>query len=130
MVASGGVFNPASGGSIYYFGSIYAKATDTNAGIARVYIPKTGTIKAAYIFFAIAGTLGSSEPFTMAIRLNNSTDTTISSAVTATATANAFSNTSMSLAVVAGDYFEIKLTTPTWGTPPTTVRPTVQVYIE
>ena len=54
-------------------------------------------------------------------RLNDTTDTTVSAAVTNTVLVSAFNGTGLSIAVTAGDYFEIKWVTPTWTTNPTSV---------
>jgi len=114
----------------YYIGSSLTVSVSTTNAIQRVYIAKTGTVKAIYINAQVAGTLGSGESSTMAFRLNDTTDTTISSAVTHSAVAAVFSNTGLSIAVTAGDYFEIKWTTPAWVTNPTNVRHHITVYVE
>lgn len=105
-------------------------ATLGSQGFQRIYIPKTGTVKAIYVNFANTGTLGSNETSTIYFRLNQTTDTTISSSVTNDSADTAFNNTGLSIAVSAGDYFEIKWITPTWGTNPTNVRVSGTVYIE
>ena len=114
-------FDPADGTS-YYVGEQYTAAPGTSgAGGRRIYIPRTGTIIRAYITFVNAGTLGTNETSTAAIRVNNTSDTTISASVTNDSAVTAFNNTSLSVNVNAGDYIEIKWTTPTWATNPTTV---------
>ena len=114
----------------YYIGSSLTVSVATTNAIQRVYIAKTGTVKAIYIFAMVAGTLASGESSTMAFRLNDTTDTTISSAVTHSAVSAVFSNTGLSISVTAGDYFEIKWTTPAWVTNPTNVRHHITVYVE
>lgn len=126
--ASGAVFSPVDA-TTYYFGPFGNANPGSTADISRIYIPKSGTIKAAYVFMNNAGTLGTSETSTIAIRLNNTTDTTITSSLTTSSVSNAFNNTALAIAVVAGDYIEIKWTTPTWATNPTNVRPSVLIYI-
>jgi hypothetical protein len=116
-------------GSTQYFGSRPA-ATLGSQNNQRIYIPKAGTIKAIYLFFANTGTLGSNETSTASLRLNSTTDTTISAAITNDAAQTAFSNNSLSIPVVAGDYFEIKMVWATWATNPTNVVPSAVVYIE
>lgn len=123
------IFSPADA-TTYYFGSQFSVATGTTANIKRIYIPTTGTITKVYVTINVAGTLATSETSTYSIRLNNTTDTQISAAVTMTATTQTFSNTGLSIAVTAGDYIEIKLVTATWVTNPTNVSQTAVIYIE
>jgi hypothetical protein len=119
--------------STYYFGGAHnlTLAAGTE-GLSRIYIPKAGTVKAVYLYFTRTGTQGSSEQSTVSFRLNATTDTTIVSTLqTDNASGfNAYSNAAMSVAVVAGDFFELKWVTPTWTTNPTTVRLMATVYIE
>ena len=75
-------------------------------------------------------TAGTTETSTASIRLNNTTDTTISSAVNLSSNPYAVSNTSLNVAVVAGDYIEIKWVTPTWVTNPTGVSGSAMIVIE
>jgi hypothetical protein len=110
-----------------YFGNL-PKAPTTTAGISRVYIPKTGTIKAIRIW-CYSGTAGTNEAWSLYIRLNNTTDTLIATLSLNTA-ARDFSNTGLNIAVTAGDYFEIKGIQPTWATNPLTTIFGGYVYIE
>jgi len=112
----------------YYFGSLSALAPQTTANLARVYIPKAGTIKVAYIV-ARAGTVGTNEEWSAYIRLNNTTDYLIQS-LSSTANPRVWSNTGLSIAVSQGDYFEIKMVCPTWSTNPATVAFGGVVYVE
>ena len=57
----------------------------------------------------------------MSFRLNNTTDTTLSSAIVNNASYTVVSVTGLSTAVAVGDYYEIKWVTPTWATNPTGV---------
>ena len=121
--------SPADG-TTYYFGSNVVATLNTTAGRARIYIPAAGTIDACYLFLTTTGTLGSSETSTISIRLNNTTDTTVSAAVLANEAVTAFSNNGLSIAVVAGDYIEMKWVTPTWATNPTNVCISAQIHIK
>lgn len=112
----------------YYFGSGTINNLNTTAAIRRTYIPKSGTIKAAYGFFN--QTAGSSETSTINIRLNNTTDTAITTTLTNDASPTTYSNASLNIAVVEGDYIEIKWVTPTWVTNPTNVIGGIVIYIE
>lgn len=88
---------------------------------ARVYIPVACTITKAYGAFSVAGTLGTSENCTVFLRLNNTTNTNISTTVQLTATEVAFNNAALSISCSAGDYLVWGFTGPTWVTNPTTV---------
>lgn len=111
----------------YYFGSTTAGPSTTNA-INRVYIPKNGTIKVAYIFAAF-GVNGTNENWTMTIRVNDTTDTTIST-VGVSASTRIWSNAGLSIPVATGDFIEIKNTTPAWVTKPTNGVFSGVIYIE
>jgi len=100
----------------------------TTAARWRVYIPKAGTIKAARIY-SYAGTAGSNENWSMYIRKNNTSDTLIQT-LAANTNDRVWANDALSIAVVAGDYIEIKEIQPAWGTNPATVTRTGVVYIE
>lgn len=110
-----------------YFGQL-PKAPITTANVSKVYIRKAGTIKIANIY-AYSGTAGTSEAWVMNIRLNNTTDTQIASVAAAT-NERIWSNTGLNIAVVVGDYIEIKSTNPAWATNPLTTILSGYIYIE
>lgn len=110
-----------------YFGQL-PKAPVTTAGISKVYIPKSGTIKHAQIY-CYSGTAGTNQAWSLYVRLNNTTDTLISTLSVAT-NERVFSNSSLSISVVAGDYIEIKSINPTWATNPATTIFGGYIYIE
>ena len=103
-------------------------AHQTVAAIHRIYIPKAGTIKVCYAHFN-AGTAGTGENWSLYIRLNNTTDTLVQT-LGSTSADRVFSNTGLSIAVVAGDYIELKEVQPTWATNPANVRRSAVIYIE
>lgn len=112
-------FNPADA-TTYYVGTSVIPA-QTTGGTIVISIPQTGIV--TYIDITLtSGAVGSSETFSAYFRKNNTTDTLISSTLAITASNNRFSNSSLSIAVTAGDYFEIKVVAPTWATNPTAVR--------
>jgi len=113
----------------YYFGGT-PQASGTTADVNRVYLPKAGTIKAVYASFQQTAAGVGTENSTIAVRLNNSTDITVSSAVLNNAAFTTVSNTGLSTAVVAGDYIEGKFTSATWATNPTAGKVWLTVYIE
>ena len=96
----------------------------------RLAIPKTGTIKAVYGIVEVLGTLSSGENATVAIRLNDTTTTNITTTVETNAIYNNFGAGNASIAVTAGDFIDVLFITPTWVTDPTTVRISATVYIE
>lgn len=114
----------------YYFGNDIVTPINTVPDNRRVYIPVTGTIVYARVTFFNTGTLGTAETSTISLRLNNTTDTAISALVTNNALYTNFVNTALTIAVVDGDYFELKWTTPTWVTNPTGVSPRWEILIQ
>jgi hypothetical protein len=110
-----------------YFGNL-PKAPVTVAGTSKVYIPKSGTIKRAEIY-CYSGTAGTNQAWSGYVRLNNLTDTLIATLSVAT-NERVFSNSALSIAVVAGDYIEIKFINPTWATNPLTTIFGGYIYIE
>jgi len=120
--------SPGDGTTNYFGNSV--NTVGTTQGLARIYIPKSGTIKGVSIFIYVNGTLGSSETSSIYVRVNNTTDALISSSVTTDALTQVFNNFSMSQAVSQGDYVEIKWIFPTWSTNPTNVRLSGTIYIE
>ena len=112
----------------YYFGNIAATAPSTTADERKMYIPKSGTITFCEIA-TNATTAGTNEAWPMYIRLNNTTDYEIAT-VSANTNLRMWKKTDFSIAVVAGDYIEIKTVTPTWATNPATFTQGGYIYIE
>lgn len=110
-----------------FFGNL-PKVPVTAAATSKILIRKAGTIKMAEIY-CFSGTAGTSEAWVMSIRLNNTTDTQIAS-LSVSASERIFSNTALSIPVVAGDYIEIKCVNPTWVTNPLTTIFGGYIYIE
>lgn len=106
-------------GQVYHFGNV-GRTPTTTANISRVYVPKTGTIKKAYIGMASTGA-GTGTSVTASIRINNTAPDILIAQTADIATFRNLNNTSLSIAVSEGDYFEIKIgansgTTPTGNT--------------
>lgn len=120
-------FNPADSTTRYipWGGSI---VTTNNVISSKYYIPAATTITKAYGVVSIAGTLGSAQNVAIYIRVNNTTDTAITTTSQWTANPTTFSNTGLSLALNAGDFIEIKLVYPAWTTNPTTCLISCQLY--
>lgn len=119
-------FSPADA-TTYYFGSWENLGMNTTAYERKIYMVRAGTIVGADVLFRQSA--GSGETSTMSIRLNNTTDTTISAAITNNATETHFSNTGLGITVAVGDAIEIKWVTPTWVTNPTAVYCQVRLLI-
>ncbi len=128
LYANHGNLSPADGVT-YFYGSQFS-AVPGGAGIRNILVPKSGTVKSVYVTSSVAGTLGSSETVQFLLRLNNTTDTTITTTAVLTATTQTYSNTSLNLQVVAGDFLEMKMISPTWATNPTNITQTAVIYIE
>ena len=109
-----------------YFGNL-PKGPVTTAGTSKVYIRRAGTISIAEIY-CYAGTAGTTEAWSLYVRVNNTTDYLIAT-VSAATNERVFSNTALSIPVVAGDYIEIKSTSPIWATNPLTVIFGGSIYI-
>lgn len=114
----------------YYFGFPYdVSFANNSAAIRSKVIPFACVLRGAGI--TVTATAGATtEATTIYARINNTTDVTLSSAVTMDQTNQTFSITGLSQAIAAGDKIEIKLITPTWVTNPTNVRISVDLYLE
>lgn len=125
-----GSLNPADA-TTYYFGNFYSLAPGTTAQTRRIYIPKGGIITACNLFVVSTGA-GTSEQSTISIRLNNSTDTTLTSILDLSATSVIISESNLSIVVADNytDYIEMKWVTPTWVTNPTGVFFTGNIFID
>ena len=118
-------FDPASTTN-YYGGDAVGATASTTAQSRRVYIPKTGTIKFCYGFFAQTAQAISSTG-DLHINVNNGAYTLISQQSHLT-TATLYSNTSLSIAVTQGNYIEFRWRCPLY--PPGKVLCEFVVYIE
>jgi hypothetical protein len=122
-------FNPLDATN-YYAGDLSASLDwGTTAAARRHYVAASFELIAASIMVRVAGTIGSGESGTLAIRKNNTTDYTISAGVLMNAANVYVQATGLSGAsFVSGDYFELKFTAPTWATNPTNVNLIVALY--
>ena len=110
-----------------YFGNL-PKAPVTAAATSKVYIRKGGTINMANIY-CYSGTAGTNESWSLYIRVNNTTDYLIRT-LSVNTSERVFTNSSLNIAVAAGDYIEIKCVNPTWTTNPLTTIFGGHIYIE
>ena len=114
--------------TVYYF-STNIQTNVTTSGINRIYLPFACKLVAATVY-GYANTLGTSEAIDIKIRVNNTTDTTITSTFTLDAKHNSQSITGLNASVGAGDYFEIVVTAPTWSTQPQTAQCFVNLFFK
>lgn len=125
--------------STYYFGcrpataGVALSSTTNIVTIARCRVMKTGTIKGFWMRTRVGGTLGTaSQNINFYVRLNDSTDNcNIAFDFSSSTTINEGSTDSCNVSVAVGDYFLIKMVTPTtWTTPATSVSYNGTVYVE
>lgn len=122
------LINCAHAISAFYYLYTVTPAASVDAS-CRFIMPRSGTITKCYGVFRVGGTLASAGNSTLEFRLNNTSNTTITSTLALTSATNSFSNTGLSISVVAGDYLWIKWTTPTWATNPTNVTPSISFIL-
>ena len=118
--------SPADGVTVY-FGQL-PKAPVTVAATSKVRVPKSGTIKRVFVY-CYSGTAGTAEAWSLYVRLNNLTDTLIKT-LSVSQAERIFDNDALNIAVVAGDYIEIKGVQPAWATNPLTTVYGGYVYVE
>jgi len=99
----------------------------TSASV-NYFVLKPGTLNRVY--GGVRCTVGSNENCTVFIRVNNSSNTNVTTTLSLTATLNAFSNSSLGISLNAGDYFTLGFTGPVWATNPTNVSITATAVIE
>ena len=115
----------------YYFG-YPGSAINTTAGAHRIYMPTAGVIRRIYGHIQAANN-PTTEAHTLSIRVNNTTDYTVSASFAwpGGAASAPFSSSSLAIPVAAGDYVEIKLVTnaSAWVTAATTPTAQATIYI-
>lgn len=109
-----------------YFGAMPVVPT-TTAGTRKVYVPKSGTISKVHVY-SYSSTAGSGEQWTVSLRLNDTTDHLV--AAVSTASSERIFADDLAIAVVAGDFFEIKSIQPAWATNPEGTSFAGYVFIE
>lgn len=110
-------FDPGDG-QVLYLGVGFHTITPA---IVPMYPLKAGTITEARWAFRNHGTLGTAETSTLVLRKNNTTDYPIATGIVLNGASRKVTGltTGLAIPVAAGDYFEFKLTCPTWATNPT-----------
>ena len=124
--------NPGDTQTYYIGNSINLTAPISGSDGRRVIVPKTGNIVRVGICQTVGGALGTNETSTFTINnFTQSTQSTITTTYTYdSSSANISYVLSSPLAVTEGDKIEIRWTTPTWATNPTSVRQQMNVYLE
>ena len=110
----------------YFFSPFPGAGLVTTAANHKCRIPRASVIRKIYIEGVC--TTGSGETSTISFRLNDTTDTTITSAAIFNAPPFSFSNTGLSITVAAGDWFSIKWVAPTWATNPTSLSMAAMIW--
>jgi hypothetical protein len=126
--ANGVASSPADATTYYLFNGPFAAFSVSN-GNTRIYISKAGTLTAVYGTILVTGVLGSAGLSTVSVRLNDTSDTTVTSTLSMTSATNNFSNSGLSLSLSAGDFIDITVATPTWATNPTLLKHSLSFYI-
>jgi hypothetical protein len=125
--SSSSSINPLDG-TTRFFGAFPPSSIATASAI---YVRKACRIKEVRLAVIVTGTLGSTEQATVSVRVNDATDTTVSSVVQYDQVGPVrFDNTALDIALAAGDFFELKVVFPTFVTNPTTVFHIVSIVLE
>lgn len=111
-------YSPADA-TTYFFGGLNFAPT-SSATIAAWIVPYGVTLIRAELDVLVTGTLGSGESASAYVRINDTTDVTISTAVLHSAAQNIY-NATLNTAIAANDFLEFKIVLPTWATNPTNV---------
>lgn len=114
-------------GITYYAGPAAILATAYASSQGRV--PKAGTVKAVQLIIR-SETAGTSEAVSAYFRLNDTTDTTLSTSIDMSSANVNLYVTGLSVAVTTSSTWAIKIVAPTWVTNPLSVRVGGFVYIE
>lgn len=121
--------NP-SDNTIYYIGQFPSLGLTTSATVRQSQFPFDYTVIAANIEIIVSGTLGSAENSTLVLRIDNTTDTTISSTVKFNAVSNQQFVTGLNIDILSTNKFQLKLTTATWATNPTNPYGTITLFLK
>lgn len=113
----------------YYVGAI-PQISGTTPDFNKVYIPKSGIVRVAYVYFNTGNPTTETDMSTIYLKINSSIFVNLGT-ITNTSSTSLISATGLSQPVSQGDYLEIKWDCPTWPSDnPEDVRITFVVYIE
>jgi hypothetical protein len=116
---SGGL-NPSDG--VTYFSGTFAGSDPTTGETSlTLNVPLACRVVGATIQTIVAGTLGSGESATFSIRINGTTNQTLSTAVTFAAANTVFNLTGLAIVLAKGDQLQLRAVMPTFVTNPTVV---------
>jgi len=113
--------NPLDGITYYFSPGTQFTNSSTVTGLEKFMTPIACTLTKFRGVFTVAGTLGSSQNCTLFIRVNNSSNTDVSTTIQLTSSSVTVTNTGLSISLSAGDYISFGFTGPTWTTNPTVV---------
>jgi len=123
--------NSPANSTAYFIGGDMIDTNNTSFDLAKIQVPKAGTIKRIYIQQNLpSGNAGSGENVTHSVCVNANTNCFGAAAFAYNATSSSGSDATLNQAVSAGDLIAIKVQTPAWVTKPTNVRWYAVVYIE
>lgn len=128
VYANCAVSSPADS-TTYYFGPHWARPLATTAANHKIRFPRAGKITRITIETLVVTTVATTENITASFRLNDTTDTTITSVMQLDQSSETFTNSGLSIAVAAGDYGCIKLAMPAFATNPVDVCVNVQIWV-
>lgn len=128
LMASG--YSPLDS-TTYYFGNFIA-VPQSFEPFVRIYIPFDCTIKSIYLAAFMYTTAASSENVSVYIRVNNSTDHTLSTTWKwdVVNTDNLLLVSGLAIALSAGDFISIKIVTPNFATNPATTYHKATIFYE
>lgn len=123
------VFASPGDGTTTYWGNMAAETGV--AAIAPIYMQRCRIFRVDYSVYSFGMEVPSGETATVSVRVNDTTDYTVSSSVAFDNDPfELFSNTAMNVPIAEGDYIEFKTVYPTWTTNPTSVLLSATVHIE
>lgn len=114
----------------YYFDKSFAGISTVAGVIGKTYIPYDCTLIGYSLLTYIGGTLGSAEAQGYYVRVNNTTDITLTAAGTATAITNINTASNLNTNLSAGDYIEIKGVCPDMTTGYTTTSRSLTLFFK
>lgn len=120
-------WSPADSVSGYFSTLITAPPTGPNT--RKTYFRAPGTITMVDLYTYTTGGASTGEAWSLYIRINDATDYLISTLSLATQE-RIFSNSSLNIPIVAGDFFEMKFVNPAWTTNPVNIIGSGGIYIQ
>lgn len=113
----------------YYFSGYFGSVTGTEAR-ERMYVPCALKIKAVEMAFFASGAAGTQEDVDFKLRINNTSDTDLFLEPFAAGGVTHLSKYDLNIDLAAGEFFNIKMTTPAWVTNPVNLYCCMIIYCE